>query len=137
MTTLKNVVFGFVIVPLATSTALAASNIQSMKDNSAYTKESTQIIEPMANISEKRAISRKSMKPTTSKDTDDENNINKMIHYSQTSGTHNPHNSRIFDEMEEAEASVIELNPVRPNPVRPAVIYNQAEAYKEMKRQMP
>ena len=32
MTTLKNVVFGFVIVPLATSTALAASNIQSMID---------------------------------------------------------------------------------------------------------
>lgn len=136
MTILKNILFGCALMPLVVSTAFANNHMNSMKDHNSATKDSAQILAPMSNLSEKRAIRKQIAKQTMLSKGDNEGNINKMIHYSETSGTHNPHNSRIFDEMDQAEASVIELNPVRPTPTRPSISYDWADAPREVDKQI-
>jgi hypothetical protein len=122
MTLLKTIILGSTVLPLAVSSAFAATDSNSVKGAVMSITTPAQMMSPASSLSEKRVIKGQ---VTTSAEGD---NIEKMIHYSETSGTHNPYNSKIFDQMERVDESVIQLDPVRPTVTRPSITYDQADA---------
>ena len=135
MTILKRLILCLAITPLAISIAFAIGGNDPIGGIDIIIKkpvEQQATVKQPAITKEHRVI-KQHINLKANENDKDQGNIQKMIHYSETSGIHNPRDSLLFEEIAVKKESVINLKPAERFSDRISITHGKANTSERIK----